>query len=613
MYSYSFGAACDVEANNIEHWNAGVLQHYLNRSPKCTHFQCPAGTNSFPTLQGNSVIASSQLQITHNNMNKQQNIKKSVATPAKTQVSKVVEKDAKAIEKKIEQVKARNPEMELHPGSVSSRSGERHGHLRRTAIRQMEDGTVVHTYAGTERLAATDLDGSLAPGDVIDQFQLAPTAFGAVLPQFATPFSKFNFKKAKLRWVGEAALIDQNTAGSIYVGLNFNPDAELPFGETGATTMATWAPNEMVCPLRELQRKSFDARLHEGSQIPLFVGLNGDDKFESQAKIVVAAGTTLNPEGNTIAIGELFIDYIVDLYQMNAGQSDIKKGSVFGFQSPCVNSSNGFLDFNATGAKWVGDGDVITCPPISTAVSFVTDSNGTYLVQVEALTNNGTATVTRAILQYYTVANQPPPVVIDTSFFHTTDSSGVLGANKDLVMRNTATTSYYNASASLVAGVLDAPVAIKSWCFTAVAGTPFALAAPVFTLGTSSAWISIVKLDNAYHKNGDLPLRTVVDTTANFMVQRTVSRTLSRLQSAHSISSDQKLKLIEFIVKNRSSLDPSMLNIMISKCELPIELSPSTTMILPALAAVASWAIVTFGPIVADKAVKWICRKLDGK
>lgn len=529
--------------------------------------------------------------------------------------SKVVARDARAIENRIEKMSAG---AVLHPGALTS-SGRRHGYLERTAIRMTESG-LCHTYKGTERLGQIRVPVDTIEGDILDVVQLNPTAFGAILPQFAKPFAKFLFTKVDFEEVPELAQVNTQAQGSVYFGLNFDPDAELPIGPGGPNSVATWAPNDSVLALKDVREKWLHARLDQASQIPLFVGRNGDEKFESQAQMVCLAGTNLNTNGSAVlSAGEWFIHYTVDLYQLNTTPSDTAKSVTYGHVDSIKNASNGILDLNANGFTYIGDGDTVIAEDYQSGISFVLPANGTYVVETLTLCETVGATIAGGKLQYFEVAGLKPPVGVDSSCFMKANINNTTGdCDPYLDIRGTCGYGQWHASNGdpVVAGAAY-PMVIRSYTFSGPQGTPLAISLPTYTSGGSgqnmNLWISFTRLDNVFHVDGLLPVRTTFNTTLSFADIRTRFHLRKELKAEAEITAELKLSIVEYIIANRSKLDEGCLSVIIDKCQLPIEKRTTTTMILPALAAVASWAVATFGPVLAEKACKWISRKLEGK
>lgn len=529
--------------------------------------------------------------------------------------SKVVARDARAIENRIEKMSAG---AVLHPGALTA-SGRRHGHLERTAIRMTESG-LCHTYKGTERLGQIRIPMNTVEGDILDVVQLNPTAFGAILPQFARPFAKFLFTRVEFEEVPELAQVNSQAQGSVYFGLNFDPDAELPIGPGGPNSVATWAPNDSILALKDVREKWLHAKLDQASQIPLFVGRNGDDKFESQAQMVCLAGTNLNTSGGgVLSAGEWFIHYTVDLYQLNTTPSDIAKSVTYGHCDSIQNASNGILDLNAAGFTYIGDGDTVIAEDYQSGISFVLPANGTYVVDTLTLCETVGATIAGGKLQYFEVAGLKAPVAVDSSCFmkaYVNTTTGECDPYLDIRANCTSSSSWHAGNGDAIVAGSIYPMVCRSYTFSGPQGTPFALTLPAYTNGGSqnmNLWISFTRLDNTFHVDGIVPVRTTFNTTLSFADVRTRFHLRKEMQAEAEINADLKLSIIEYIVANRSKLDEGCLSIIIDKCQLPIEKRTTTTMILPALAAVASWAVATFGPVLAEKACKWISRKLEGK
>jgi hypothetical protein len=98
------------------------------------------------------------------------------------------------------------------------------------------------------------------------------------------------------------------------------------------------------------------------------------------------------------------------------------------------------------------------------------------------------------------------------------------------------------------------------------------------------------------------------------MDTRTLFHTMRNLITGELTDKD-RLIIIKKIndMREKGDADEAMLAILIDKLQLPIAKCSSTTLILPALAAVASWAITTFGPVLAEKALRFIEEKLSPK
>jgi hypothetical protein len=154
------------------------------------------------------------------------------------------------------------------------------------------------------------------------------------------------------------------------------------------------------------------------------------------------------------------------------------------------------------------------------------------------------------------------------------------------------------------------------WAFTSPGGTPFYMSGGTFGGGaTMQRIILIMKIDSDFHKNGIVDSRSVVNTAQNFRDQRTKFHTSRNIQMA-SFSQEDKIKMLQRIndLRNVGNIDEEMLSVVIDALELPVQKgSTSTTMVSPAVAAVVLWAVKTFGPVLAAKALRYLKEKLMQK
>lgn len=506
-------------------------------------------------------------------------------------------------------IEGRSAHKVMHEGVLHAATGRRHGRLVRTAISMTEHG-LCHTFEGTERFGQLLVPANTPEGDVLDKVQLNPTAFGQVLPQFARPFSKFLFTKVEFEEIPEISQVNEDAYGSLYFGLNFDPDAELPYGPNGVSSVATWSPNEDVLPLKAEKERRLKARLSESSQIPLFVGLNGDAKFESQAQMVALSGTALNTGGSgSVAVGEWFIHYTINLYQINTTPSDVGSSYCMGHID---GATDGLTDLNATGWQWLGSGDTIVTPPIATGVSFITPTSGTYVIEMVSSASAGNTLTVQPILSFYSVANLPPPLGITGSFLGSSGAAALAAWPRTYQIGAPNTATYIRTiNLGTVSGVITAAGGTSRWCFTAPQGTPFLLTTGSTSGGVTDVCVLFAKIDNVYHRDGRITTRSTVETTTSFMDERTQFHTLRNILLGELTDSDKLLMIAKINdMRAKGDADEGMLSVLIEKLKLPVAKCSATTMILPALAAVASWAVATFGPVLAEKALRFIQDKL---
>jgi len=316
-----------------------------------------------------------------------------------------------------------------------------------------------------------------------------------------------------------------------------------------------------------------------------------------------------------LSIGEWFIHYTVDLYQLNTTPSDAGQAIAYGHDDT---GSAAEKDLNAVGMQWIGSGDVVIYSnPAVTNVSFVTSDAGTYVVEVWEACNTGALTQTIfPTLSYYDVANLPAPVALQSCFLAGTFVVNALQAS-DAIAGNAAGTWSIRPNAggnSPNTGITGCSA--TRFCFTTPGGTPFLLTGGTFSGGaTMQRLITICKLDSSFHRDGIVDTRTVVNTAQNFFDQRTYFHTMRGIQQS-SMSDADRFVMIKRIndIRGLGSMDENMLSVVIDAVELPINKGAVTSaMVSPAIAAVVLWAIKTFGPVLAAKAMRYLKEKLEKK
>jgi len=303
---------------------------------------------------------------------------------------------------------------------------------------------------------------------------------------------------------------------------------------------------------------------------------------------------------------------------LNATQSDIDNGVLIGGANLLPSATR---DLN-TYTQWYGDGDLIVPEPTGSLQSFIVPQRGTYMIEMLSVCNvAATAVAAPATLWFSEVAGYTDPAGVPDGVLYSAGGTALSSGFQNGILTSNTAVNCMIAAGSLIPetstpqplSAANIGVNIYRWVFTAVAGAIFTLTSPTYTsTETSTTTLIISKFDSVFHAGAAIPYRTTPSTNPSYAAARQSRLTHLRICEP-SITPDEMLKMLNFINANRDKLDAAMLNTLIDKLNLPIPKSPVTTMILPAIAAVASWAVATFGPMLAEKACKWVVNKIEGK
>lgn len=517
---------------------------------------------------------------------------------------KELKKVARAIEERTEFGKPRQ-----------HRAGHRYNFLTR---KSRAGG--VDSYHGCERLGVVTAHTNTEAGEMLDRLKLNPTGIGPYTRLRSKAYSKYRFRRVKLIFIPELTWDSTETQGSLYIGANFNPDAELPYGETGLQTITEWIGNHMIIANSKasitVRSCELTLKLQQGEQIPLFVDRDDDDKFECQAQIMAVAGSPLASSGVPMALGEWFIDFDLDLYELNTTPSDIGNGTLMGFAAALPSATNDLSYFTS----WCGDGDLIVPHDYATSnVSFVLAQTGSYVVELWSQTSAGAVAANNMKLGYVSVAGVADPVALSGSFVASStvgnyiyyniagDAFGATGMDVSL--------SFTRASNGAVVAwpAASAPVMTSRCCFSAEAGAAFVFYGHELSAGTlGPTYLTMIKLDSIFHADGAIETRASPVTTLDLAMQRRDMLTCNQVFYNETYITDAEYtKVLNYLITNRASVDAGTLNYLIDRLELPMVKGPQPS-IVPAVAAIASWAVATFGPMLAEKAINWITGKING-
>jgi hypothetical protein len=527
-----------------------------------------------------------------------------------------VAKAEKAVEKKLEGV--------LHKGHLSKGGKHRHGAIRREAIRMTKHGNA-QVFSGCERLAEVITGPDTFAGEILDQNQLNPTAFGdRVIALYTRPYSKFIFTKVRIEFEAEAALIEEQTAGAMIMGVNFDPTSSLPVGDSGVNAMNEW-PNIERIIIRDNNNKALHVQLGLEAQVPLFVEMNGDQQFESQGNIVLLSSTKLNVAGaGPMPIGEWFIYYEIECYELNTSVDDI--GNAVVVASYAQATSGQVLGFTAgpsgaTVTDWYGSTNVvIPVESTSTGGSFIAPAEGSYMVEVTYISDGALPASGPPFIYVFEAPNSQPATAFPGTWLAGTlvPNSGNVQVLPSVFTNGNKNLAVVNSNYHTNAGV-DTTIGATLWYgtskifFSCSAGDLVALYMP--SSSGTVVWhgsITVARLDPSFHLDGHINLRPTAIDVMTFYQERLLWLA-TRL--GYDLTDADKLAIMTQLLK-AGPASPAEANCVIKalKLDMPLFQMPQTgMMIAPAIVAVATWAITTFGPILAEKAIKFVTDKIEGK
>jgi hypothetical protein len=508
----------------------------------------------------------------------------------------------------------------LEHGSIH-KSGLRHGRIVRNGIVQTKFGSAME-YCGTERLGELSITGLTPAGTIIDQRRLNPKAIGVALPRVAALYDKWMAREIVLEHIPETSQVNENAFGSVYEGLQCDPDDEAPSGNTGIDAMATWNSNGkatvMINTIKDVNRHKINVPLALQAQSPLFVESTDEARFDSQGVLYAVSGTDLGEAATTVAIGEWFMHYKIHFFEMNPSQGDVEIGTLSAFSTglPSLNTElSSYIQFT-------GPVDLITAHSHAvTGVSFSVPSQGTYLFQFFEYANSGGALcTTNPTVAPVTQSGVEPSLIL---------SGNMMAAS--IGNLNSALRDAGNTISAMTGqdGVVDTAnvasgTAISQTIYTSPAGAAFEIVGTTYNAGTGTGTFRVSKLDSTYHKDQTFPSRT----TANLVNASTgkpyyfarqeylkwrTERNVAAYDELNTLPPIEELKMIQYINDNYDTLDPDNLSVLIETLDLPIRKPRVRSAVLPILITVARWALVTFGPILAEKAIDFVSKKLQEK
>ncbi len=281
---------------------------------------------------------------------------------------------------------------------------------------------------GTERLGPVGLDGTaLTAGTVMANVLLNPAAFGIRLPLLALPYSKFEFVRVRLHYIGMISDANQYANGGLYIGFNDDPDSPVPIGNNGLNAMSTWGRNTTVTPVFN-ESKWLDLALKPRKATePMFVDTTGDQRFSVQGEMVILAGQDF--PAVTQNFGQWFIEYECRLMEINQPSALMNCLSIY-FQGTCNTpglTGNDLLplpgDLSGTLTKVIGDSSLTTVIPAGVyGANLMLNRAGVYIFDVIGwcLTDSALATNDFKVLAItkakYGDAAVPGPTVFDDTF-----------------------------------------------------------------------------------------------------------------------------------------------------------------------------------------------------
>jgi len=278
---------------------------------------------------------------------------------------------------------------------------------------------------------------------------------------------------------------------------------------------------------------------------------------------------------------------------------------------------SGNADFSKL-TKWWGARELITCPNYGvTAVSFIVLKRGTYYV--ELVTYQGMAGVSVSsmpTLTYYTTAGLEEPNEL-TGFPLTSSKVGQFFFAADThsgVPTEATFTKFTNDNGFQTTLSASDRSLMTLICFACDAGQPFQFTWPVN--GGGAVYQSMFRITQISTARWTAPEQRA---TPNVIVDgkpvlkpslfSLLDRTITDIEPL--VTDGDILKICRWVKANMAKY-PVECNVLIDKLDLPLEKAATTTMILPALGAIAATLITTLGPVLAQKAVDWVADKIDG-
>jgi hypothetical protein len=494
----------------------------------------------------------------------------------------------------------------VHEGMASG--GRRAGRLEK---RDHETGIWIR---GEERL------GSLAPtvlaDTILQQMTINPKTFGPRTQLLSFPYAKFKFTKLTLHWVTGTPT---TTGGVLYMGAYLDPDQAVPSG--GGASILWTELGENVIEFQSYANANLSVRLRLDEQDPCFIDNTGDQRFGSQGTLFLGAGTSL-----LAVTGQWFVEYECKLIDENmeafpsgalmASVDTIASGATGSavFSSSPVNANK-----NATSGpftNFVGDKTILVAYDAggATGANMLFPKKGLYQLVLFCAAKLAAS-----------IPNAPPTLVLGANIgnpqFLDYGSGNIGGSADNEVMAGAPPGGLFDrltnsgaASTSSLAGATA-----SSWFFGVnVANSTATLTLPTFTSGALIARIILCRISEepgtastdrpgpvAVARDGSLQLSpSTVDYLNTPLAEGVLDATavlaiVKGCLSAPASEADNATLVLEALVPDVPITRPTNWN-------------PTTTatFLHPALGVVA-WLVRTFGPVLADKALKVAREKLD--
>jgi hypothetical protein len=266
----------------------------------------------------------------------------------------------------------------------------------------------------------------------------------------------------------------------------------------------------------------------------------------------------------------------------------------------------------------------------TSGVSFVVVAGGSYEIDFMSSLDGNAPVSAMPTLQYTPQSDQAPPKSLtSTPLACVVSSVGGTTSIAPIFMTDTIsigggealfTTFNYDVGTPSVVSATSRQVR-ATWAFTCSQNSLFIFINAVNSSSvTSHAFMRITQIGQSAV---DSPITN--RSLPNFVVNDDVDESLKAFRPDREIALRQALASVAAyevddadLVKVMRKLtevgcsSPVEANFLIDKLDLPMKKFTTTVAILPALATIASWAVATFGPILADKALRWVQDKIDG-
>jgi len=531
-------------------------------------------------------------------------------------------------------------EAELSEGAALAGKRRRHAAgFDHNYVEHVKHGTdefgAFHHVRGCERAGTVVIPTGTTIGDLLDFLKINPTNIGPYTNIVSCAYAKYLITAIRFRYVSLITQLASTTEGDIYFGLNLDPDNELPTGETGLETISEARvgkkTNFQTFALNEKGTHYFDAKIDSAHQVPLFVQPQEEgDQWQIQAVLTINAGASI-PESVALVPGEYFIEYDMKLYDLNPTPQDMGLSTVVGYTDTWPTTTGEIATYFT---RWIGSNDCITLHDYSaTSVSFSVNNTGTYCLEFDLYNStDNTVPSTPITVRLYKVRGRQTPTVFNGTFIEngatetstyvgldtqnwgiTTTAAGVTGiagaSNSCVTPASGSTTAYPNS-----AGTANRSSVRHKFYFSCAGGTPVAILSPIATAAVYAGQMSVIQMDNTHHQTGEIDVRPTPSSVMTPRVERQTFQMMVDIQMAKPYITDADFaKLTEALRTMAStSTDAALVAFAISKLRVPVKAPDTTGLFAPAVVAAVTWAVTTFGPILAEKAVDWVKGKLEG-